>query len=276
MYVEAIEAAAAAWEHRGKVAAFFATAANLIRYGSLKVLIFGPGGVGKSTLGRLLANGRPDELGARTYAESLTLENYGLPNNLAGTILVPPGQASRRSFSWGEALSELSGEGVALVINVVAYGFHSFENVSYTETKSYSKSMNSVAEFMRKYLEEQRAEEIDIIKNLTPFLQNASKQGCLRMVTLTTKQDLWWAARDEVARHYMGAESAYASHIREIQQARGTGNFQHEYLSASLTISNFRAGDGVLLASTTAGYDEALQQANLRRVNEAISKLMVP
>jgi hypothetical protein len=88
------------------------------------------------------------------------------------------------------------------------------------------------------------------------------------MITLVTKQDLWWKDRNEVRRHYM--EGPYNEQIKEIANKRGQQNFAHEYLSASLVISNLGTGAGELLAPTTGGYDQNIQFANLRQLFDAV------
>lgn len=86
------------------------------------------------------------------------------------------------------------------------------------------------------------------------------------MLTLVTKQDLWWDRRGEVRGYY--EQGQYNTHITDIARARGSQNFRHDYVSASLVISNFRTGNGEILAQTIGGYDEIIQaqnQANLLR-----------
>src|SRR5205085_734665 len=131
------------------------------------------------------------------------------------------------------------------VINIVSYGYHSFTPDSYKETKYYEDPMTP-AQFMTAYLNNRRARELQIMKDLTPRLIDAQKN--IWMITLVTKQDLWWDRRRQVQQHYTQGE--YNSYIKQITLKRGANNFTHEYLSASLLISNFRTGGGELLAST--------------------------
>src|SRR4051794_32492446 len=65
------------------------------------VLVLGPGGVGKSTLGKILS-GKFDLLFdvPGSYDESLDLETYALKDAPDVEIVVPPGQPHRRESTW--------------------------------------------------------------------------------------------------------------------------------------------------------------------------------
>jgi len=92
------------------------------------------------------------------------------------------------------------------------------------------------------------------------------------MITLVTKQDLWWNQRTSVKDHYMKGE--YNQFIEQIIHQRGRQNFVHEYLSTSLVISNFVTAQNELLKPTVAGYDQNIQFANLQQLNETIDNFV--
>lgn len=123
---------------------------------------------------------------------------------------------------------------------------------------------------MAVYLPEMRRLELDSLREIVPHLKAAL--GRLWMITLVTKQYLWWANREAVRRHY--AEGEYSALIEEIARARGDDNFRHDYLSASLVLSNLRTDPGEVLASTVAGYDQGLRLANLNRLFDAVVVLV--
>jgi hypothetical protein len=87
------------------------------------------------------------------------------------------------------------------------------------------------------------------------------------MITLVTKQDLWWHQRERVRDHYMKGE--YATCIDQVQSAKRS-DFRHEYLSASLVICNMITQKGETLASCTAGYDQNIQFSNLRKLLDTV------
>ena len=100
------------------------------------VLVLGPGGVGKSTLGRLLS-GNSDPLfdlpGA--YDESLDVESYALKDAPGVEVLVPPGQPHRREATWGEQLENLAAGKFRGMILMAAYGYHNHEIGRFTSYK---------------------------------------------------------------------------------------------------------------------------------------------
>ncbi len=91
------------------------------------------------------------------------------------------------------------------------------------------------------------------------------------MITLVTKQDLWWNHRHELSDHYRNGE--YETLIQSIRNKRGSNKFIHEYLSASLVLENFVSGAKELLVPTTEGYDQRIKSANFVNLLRTIEKL---
>ncbi len=254
------------FEHNKRVTTLLKKLRYLLRHGILHVEIFGPGGVGKTTLGLILAEGTHPKRSTNKYQESIDVEGYWLQGDTVVAIHVPPGQERRRSSTWQDFYKRLAQGKSSGVINVVSWGYHSFQEFSYQETKYYRKGM-SETEFLANYAEQGREEELTIIKDLVPRLCDAKEK--LWMITLVTKQDLWWNERASVRQHYEQGE--YHSYINKILEAKGSQNFSHEYLSASLVLNNLTSGTGQLLAPTTAGYDQNIQAANVEQFLKAIN-----
>jgi hypothetical protein len=125
-------------------------------------------------------------------------------------------------------------------------------------------------EFRAAYLEDSRKEEVSVLRELVPHL-NASN-GPLTMVTLVTKQDLWWDRRNETEQHYLSGE--YNNLIEDIRGIKGKANFEHCYLSCALIEQNLLMPDGFQIASTVAGYDDPLRVANLSKVAFSIEQML--
>src|SRR4051812_14458132 len=72
------------------------------------ILILGSGGVGKTTLGKLLS-GDYDLLFdlPGNYEESLNIERYSLKDPPEVEIVVPPGQQHRREATWSELQADI-------------------------------------------------------------------------------------------------------------------------------------------------------------------------
>ena len=103
---------------------------------------------------------------------------------------------------------------------------------------------------------------MEIVTDLAAYLEKTTTP--LKMLTLVTKQDLWWNEREDVTRHYENTE--YATQIARIRAAKGDQHFAHEFGYVSLCLSNLKSGDGTLIAPTTAGYDDNLRFTYQQRV----------
>ena len=319
MFLEMVEAGATIWEHRGAILGIFDSIVARVKYGSLQLVVFGPGGAGKSTLGKFL-QGKVDGLGK--YDESLDTEEYKLKSDLWCTILVPPGQKRRReAIPFWDTLYENLRKGVATgVINVSAWGFHSFDaehsKIGYRKHKIFaelaeeqaaaSKQLTSAGatrkarkgkpkgkkakpgtlapsttpatalsenteptkqQFLERYLERKRDEEIGVIQELVKPLIQA--KGRLWMISLIAKQDLWWTDRETVRRHYV--EGAYSKEVNKITEKHA--GFLHEYWSTSFVRENFKDGEGVELSPVAAGYEDGIKHANLHKFVKMVEDL---
>ena len=122
---------------------------------------------------------------------------------------------------------------------------------------------------MRAYLEDRRVDELGILRQLGPHL--LANRERLWMLSLVAKQDLWWAKRSKVEKHYK--EGDYGIEVERIVKQLDRRQFRHEYLFASLVISNFVTGMKERLEANTEGYDQQLQVESLRRLFETIDAM---
>lgn len=271
MFVETIEAISTGVgviEISEKLFPTFKRIFNLLKNGELKIAIFGAGGTGKSTLGKLLSGEFELSGLLQTYQESISIEQYKLESNKIGSVIVAPGQ-KRREDTWDDLLRTLVGGKIKLIIHVVSWGYHSFGEFSYTQHRLYQSGM-TLEEFLREYAAVCRNRELDVLRRIEPHLSIADQRKTI-VITLVTKQDLWWNNRLEVNKHYV--EGAYEQLIQNIRNQRGANNFIHEYRSTSLVMENFLSGDNELLIPTTQGYDQRLKVANFRYFLNAIESL---
>lgn len=271
MFVETIEAigtGVGVIEISEKLFPTFKRIFNLLKNGELKIAIFGAGGTGKSTLGKLLSGEFELSGLLQTYQESISIEQYKLESNKIGSVIVAPGQ-KRREDTWDDLLRTLVGGKIKLIIHVVSWGYHSFGEFSYTQHRLYQSGM-TLEEFLREYAAVCRNRELDVLRRIEPHLSIADQRKTV-VITLVTKQDLWWNNRLEVNKHYV--EGAYEQLIQNIRNQRGANNFIHEYRSTSLVMENFLSGDNELLIPTTQGYVQRLKVANFRYFLNAIESL---
>lgn len=271
MFVETIEAigtGVGVIEISEKLFPTFKRIFDLLKNGELKIAIFGAGGTGKSTLGKLLSGEFELSGLLQTYQESISIEQYKLESNKIGSVIVAPGQ-KRREDTWDDLLRTLVGGKIKLIIHVVSWGYHSFGEFSYTQHRLYQSGM-TLEEFLREYAAVCRNRELDVLRRIEPHLSIADQRKTI-VITLVTKQDLWWNNRLEVNKHYV--EGAYEQLIQNIRNQRGANNFIHEYRSTSLVMENFLSGDNELLIPTTQGYVQRLKVANFRYFLNAIESL---
>jgi hypothetical protein len=266
MFVETINTIGTlsnAYEIGKRTQPFLSRMVRLIRDKKLNIVICGAGGTGKSTLGKLLSGefGREDIL--QPYQVSVRTEKLELDSPTTGLISVIPGQPE--ISDWSQALREIANNQVNLVINVVAYGYHSIGQVGYQNLSSYQPG-STKQEFINNYLKIKQKEEITLLNQLIPHLLVAGKSKVV-MMTLVTKQDLWWLDRHRVREYYEGG--IYDQSIQGIQNQLGKFNFIHEYISASLLTENFGV-EGEILAPVAAGYDQKIQLINFDKVLEFI------
>ena len=223
------------------------------------VLIIGSGGVGKSTTGRFLS-GDGVRLAESTgkYDESLGAERYLLDDDPNVELIVPPGQKHRRDATWGQLQQTISAGGYRGIILPSSYGYHSLGQISYKHHRLYK---GEKAAFMEAFLNECQADELAVLNRLSPHFSASDRK--FWVVSLVTKQDLWWDRRSEVESHYR--EGKYGRLMAQITKRIGPDKFRHEAVFTSFVISNFTTGHGEVLATTVAGYDHNHQAESLRR-----------
>lgn len=238
---------------------------QLLKDGELKIAIFGAGGTGKSTLGKVLSGKLDLNSLLQPYQESISIEQYKLDSDVVGTVIVAPGQI-RREYTWEDLFRTMASGKFNLIINTVSWGYHSFGEIGYVQHKLYQNGMTS-NQFMDVYAEECRIRGLDVLNKISPYLSIADRQKTV-LITLVTKQDLWWNDRIKLQDYYQNGD--YEKLIQDIRNKKGSASFIHEYQSASLVIENLFSGANELLVSTTGGYDQRLQAANFKKLIKTI------
>jgi hypothetical protein len=260
-----------AWDNKGWVLGAFGEMKEYFfpkTPNAKRVLIIGPGGVGKTTVGKLIAGHQPAPLELPgQYLESFDPETVSIKDDTRNVgLVIAPGQEHRRDRSWGEIESDIAKGTYHGIILVSAYGYHAL-GLSYKNHKLYK---GDVDEFLSDYLAARREDEKAVLQRLEPFIKSCPDKCWV--LSLVTKQDLWFGEQTAVESHYR--EGVYGKHLIQIQNAKGAQNFRHEFVFASLIVNNFRTTEGENLASTVAGYDLPKQVASARRLVETLAALM--
>src|SRR5207253_9894266 len=142
----------------------------LLTRGTLKIAVFGPGGVGKSTLGHFISRGG-EAIRPHDYRESPVIEKYTISDEVVGKLLVPPGQERRIESYWPELYQQLVQGKSRGIINIVSWGYHSFE-LAMKDTGYFKSGMNE-NDFLTAYLQAKRQRELEIIRELAPRIKDA-------------------------------------------------------------------------------------------------------
>jgi hypothetical protein len=234
------------------------------------ILVIGPGGTGKTTLGRFLSGQMVMPLLSAPweYQESLTRETFPLADDPKIELEVFPGQPRNRAVVWGDLRSELASGKYRGIVLTVAFGHHSFSTISYKHHELYRGNKD---QFLADFLEASRAEEIRVLDYLRPALESLS--GKLWVLVLVTKQDLWWSSRDEVRAFYADANGPWRTRFAAIEEANQSLKLRILTEYTSLVISNFVTDEGETLKKNVEGYDQQLQVDSQRRLLEALDGL---
>jgi energy-coupling factor transporter ATP-binding protein EcfA2 len=271
MFVDPINTAStivSSYELSKKAIPLFSSIVRRIRNGKLNIVIFGAGGTGKSTLGKILAG----EFGLKNilqpYQLSVMTEQLQLDSKIPSSILVVPGQAGFVN-QWDEPLRKIANSQIDLIINVVSYWYHSFTISGYTSYLNHSDyQLGMTADnFVAVYSQNNRELEMKLLNKIAPSLSLAHEKKVV-IITLVTKQDLWWLNRQGVSEYYQSGD--YDRVIKNVQQKLGSNNFIHQYISLSLVTENFRAGDSEILIPVAEGYEQKIQVLNLYKLLEFI------
>lgn len=266
--VEAVRLGAEIYENQGEWKRWVRQLWQKVSQGKLRLLVFGPAGVGKSTFGRFLVD-EHDPGSDANYVASTGKETYALPGNVLCDVIVPPGQEDRQSYQWSDLFNMLRDGQSAGIVNVVSYGYHSMRDLRYTESPAFEEGMDK-KEFLEAYLTRRREKELNVIRKLKTRIEDAEADPW--MMTLVAKQDLWWEERSEVQKWY--SEGPYGDVIREIKSERGERNFQHLLTSASFIIRNFVDGENNVLATKQGEYDEMHKLAHQQRLSKQVHELV--
>jgi hypothetical protein len=240
----------------------------LIKNGKAVIPVFGSGGVGKTTMGRIITDENPLDA-ATPYEESMLVDRMIFDGDVPGSLLVAPGQIARAERHWPELLKQVAVGKCFGVINVVCYGYHSFSLQSFRDHDIYQDGM-IVKDFLIAYTEKRRQIEIDLLKKIVDGLA-AIKQP-LWFLTIVNKQDLWWDRRIAVKKHYDNGE--YSNIIDTLTKSLGSRNFQHEFIPMSFTIGNWLTNTGELISPTIGGYDQALHLQHMQMMFDKLSEFI--
>lgn len=233
-----------------------------------KVLIVGPGGVGKSTLGWFLS-GCQGTVDIGQYAESISKEVFSSTTERKTEFVVLPGQKKRIEATFGQIVEDLKSGEFRGVILVLAYGHHALGEISYRNHRLYDKDA-PFESFVQRYLEACRNEEEMLFEQVCDAIQKCTTPIWLMIVV--TKQDLWWNDHDVVHKHY--SAGPYRDIRKKCIGSKEDHAFHFETAFLSLLHRNLMTGRNETLKQTVAGYDQPQQDASFKRFFQVLEGLM--
>jgi GTPase SAR1 family protein len=254
--------------YRKQISEYIEKIGYRLKHGNEKIIVLGAGGVGKTTLGKVLAG--QDPIAGEKYQESANTEVFSYEGKIYGTVLVAPGQERRRAFTWPELRTQISQGQVLGIVFVVAGGLNSLREIEPEEHELYKQGMTN-EEFLKEY----RAYNV---RNETKILQE-ELLSCLRdcpnrifFLTVILKEDLWRPEHRAVMNLY--SKGGFAEVIAELVSKRGENHFAYDIVSASLLIENLTTKKGAVLANTASGFDTNEQTRSVTNLLRIISEFM--
>lgn len=248
---------------------------DLLVNGELQIAVFGAGGTGKSTLAELLLHCDPQMINP-DYRMSFEVERQKIPGDVSARFQVVPGQDGYVSTEWEKVFHSIRNARRALIFNVVAFGYHTYgEQGKFNATEAPEKYFGEIwrNEF-EAYAEARRQKEVELLTILSGRLKEIRLP--VRMVTIVTKEDLWWSEINRVRSFY---EGAYLQCLTGIQTSRSQANlsFQHSFATVSQVHANFdmfRLGERRVVKPTAEGYDNALHLASVLKLLQLYTQLL--
>ena len=225
--------------------------ARRLSNGKVNIPVFGAGGSGKSTLGRMLITKNTFGLPS-IYAESRSVEKNEMQGWIPASLNIAPGQAARVSYTWPDLIRDINNGKSPGLINVVSFGYHAVEVPSIRSLDSFGKSDDFSVDF-EVYTENRRAREVELLDYIYKATETAANPFWI--ITVVSKQDLWSHRHREVKEFY--EHGPYADVLKKFEVRHGSAKFQHEIFNCSFTLGNFVTEREGIVAQNNAGYDLA-------------------
>ncbi|MBU0692917.1 hypothetical protein KKH18_14030, partial [bacterium] len=200
------------------------------------------------------------------YLKSTQIEKKKLKKILATNIEVVPGLDAYTKEDWDNLRKDVESGKIDALLNVVSYGYHEFrEPRNYKAHSIFAEGMTK-KKFVSDYTDKRRNTEIAHLGYICKAIKKAKNN--IWMMTVVTKQDLWWREKDRVVNHYEQGEYNKVLEGTLLEKERG---FSHSFIYVSIIRENWKTHDGTVLMEVSPGYED--REHNLSR-NHLLNELI--
>jgi len=233
-------------------------------------VIFGAGGVGKSTLLRFLAGEFRETTDVPgEYKESWESEKAEVMFGKRAIAYALPGQRLRRATLWGNPKVRLETGKIDGIVIVSSFGYHDLGRLPLHEQELYDPE--APEDFLEKYLLANRADEREIRHQLAACCRARKKKQKLWVLEVITKQDLWFDEAIQVRTEYLPT-------MKDLIFAEPTdfdeADIHVETVYVSFRIHPFKSVGGEVLKNSSPQYTSNLQAEGLKELEKAVNAIL--
>ncbi len=243
-----------------------------IKYGKVRIIVFGAGGVGKTTFKDYVIEGKRALLEPVKHDESYDVEYFDFGNDdFWGELIITPGQSKRRELHWPTLVNEIVKGDINGIVYICSYGCHSMRGIDHKRHDLY-KDGDTNAQFLKKYQQSCLETELQAFqKFIVPMLLGMDSPPWV--LFLISKQDLWWSERDKV-RDYYQQGGVFDLALRKLQEQQEHKQLKIEFCNVCFRAENLETRNGTVMMPISKGYTDQERIGNLDKVLKVMNDMI--